>query len=396
MRIGLVTPSWPASVAANGIATAVAHIADGLKHHGHQITVIPHTGAAPDDPDVINLPEPRAWTWSEKLIGRFGRNTASIPIRAEQIAQAVNQAIKTRGIEALIMEETNGIAGMVQKHVPIPVIVTLHGPIELYTDFLPEKPDGYVIRTRVKREAETCRTCRGITSPSKAVLDQMIARYGEPACPTAIVPNQMPMAAPIPEKAIRETIRNILFFGRYDSIKGGDTVLEAFQQIAEQDPNVRLTFVGSDPGVPLPGQVLQHMDQALLAYPEAIRNRIDYRGQLDRDAIDTLRMQHGITLIASRYENFPYAALEALSCGAPTVATAVGGVPEIVEDEISGLLVPSGDPEAMAKACLRLIADPDLAVRLGAKGRTEVVDRFQPETIAKDVEALVQQVLNKA
>jgi glycosyltransferase involved in cell wall biosynthesis len=107
-------------------------------------------------------------------------------------------------------------------------------------------------------------------------------------------------------------------------------------------------------------------------------------------------MQHGITLIASRYENFPYAALEALSCGAPTVATAVGGVPEIVEDEISGLLVPSGDPEAMAKACLRLIADPDLAVRLGAKGRTEVVDRFQPETIAKDVEALVQQVLNKA
>ena len=78
----------------------------------------------------------------------------------------------------------------------------------------------------------------------------------------------------------------------------------------------------------------------------------------------------------SQVEAFGLAAAEAMSLGRPVVASAVGGLPEVVEDGVSGLLVPSGDPEAFASAVLRVFDSPELAAELGRNARARVQERF--------------------
>jgi glycosyltransferase involved in cell wall biosynthesis len=72
----------------------------------------------------------------------------------------------------------------------------------------------------------------------------------------------------------------------------------------------------------------------------------------------------------------PNVLLEAMALGLPVISTAIAAIPEIVEDGVSGLLVPPGDPAALVAAVERLIADPDLGARLGANTRRRIAERF--------------------
>jgi glycosyltransferase involved in cell wall biosynthesis len=92
--------------------------------------------------------------------------------------------------------------------------------------------------------------------------------------------------------------------------------------------------------------------------------------------------------VPSLYENFPYTCLEAMACGCAVIASAVGGIPEIITNEVDGVLVPPGSPEALAGAILRLLSDPMLRRRLGERARATISARFNREAIcAQTVQA---------
>lgn len=95
---------------------------------------------------------------------------------------------------------------------------------------------------------------------------------------------------------------------------------------------------------------------------------------------------------SSAYEGSPLALMEALGAGKPVVATAVGGVPEIVRDGIEGRLVPPGDPEALAGALLELLRDPELRERMGAAGRLRQQTEFDVHVMVKRLEALYERL----
>jgi glycosyltransferase involved in cell wall biosynthesis len=78
-----------------------------------------------------------------------------------------------------------------------------------------------------------------------------------------------------------------------------------------------------------------------------------------------------------------------MSAGSAVVSTRVGGCAEVLHDGETGLLVPPEDAQALADACLRLLGDPDLALRLGQAAQTDVAARFSPETIAREVVAFL-------
>ena len=83
-----------------------------------------------------------------------------------------------------------------------------------------------------------------------------------------------------------------------------------------------------------------------------------------------------IFVISSLHEGTTTTALEAMACGLPVVATAVGGIPEVVEAEVTGILVPAADPEALAAAIVRLALDEKLRLAMGRRGRERVEERF--------------------
>ena len=117
--------------------------------------------------------------------------------------------------------------------------------------------------------------------------------------------------------------------------------------------------------------------------PMSVAPAIEFRGRLAADEIAHLRRASALTVVASSFENFPNTVLESLAHGCPTVATRVGGIPEIVRDGETGLLVAPDDPEALATAILRLLGDRAEAARLGAAAAEDVAVRFAPERIAE-------------
>lgn len=397
MKIGLVTPSWPGTKTANGITTAVSSMAAGLKQLGHDVTIITGNIDAPDDTPTVPYPTPRRWTLKERIWFKLGRDIASVPVLADQIAKAVQAAIDTHGIEVLAIEETHGWISHLRQHVDIPIVAVLHGPWFMLSPWQRNDAAQMVNRGRIEREGAALRMCDGIVAPSANVMTKTLAHCGLSGIPNAVIPNPVQMKPAIDIDALDERQgKSILFVGRFDKIKGGDLMLAAFRALIEGGTDAYLTFVGPDRGVDQPEGHRLMMDDALAALPDDVRARVDYKGLCSKDEIDEMRRRHAVAVVASRYENFPLAVLESLSAGVATVATDVGGIPEIMVDGKNGLLVPSDNAAEMANACARLLSDPALCKELGKAARSEIEQRFSSTKVASDlVSFLTTEVLKR-
>ncbi len=166
--------------------------------------------------------------------------------------------------------------------------------------------------------------------------------------------------------------------------KGIATLIEAFARIRREMPDARLVIVGSE-------------YDTHRAYSRKLRLRLIELGLEDGDDVHLLGARHdierqlqGFDLFAlasvPRSEGIPTVLLEAMSCGLPVVATDVGGVAEVVEEDVTGFLVPPLDDEAFAAALTRVLRDPDRGSALGQTGRQRSLERFSLERCA-DVHA---------
>src|SRR5436853_1780706 len=116
-------------------------------------------------------------------------------------------------------------------------------------------------------------------------------------------------------------------------------------------------------------------------------------GALPRsETIEWLRAAD-VAVLPSDWENFPHTAVEALAAGTPMIATAVGGVPEIIETDVNGILVSAGDGPAMAQAMARVVSDTGLLDRLRA-GAQDSATRYDREVIFETLEAELLQAVS--
>lgn len=394
MRIGLATPGWPGSSAANGIVSAVSELAKGLTALGHEVTIICHwTDATTPDPRVIVLDE-KPLPFLARLKFRLFPDQVVRQAMIDRLTEAAKTAIDRHGIEVLLMEETFGWAGEVRRALPIPVIVTLHGPHWLHRA-KPGRPRRGPDARRESWEAAGLHRVDGLIAPSASVRDQTGVEWGLPNLPTGVIGN--PVHLDLSEApAARLPDPHILFVGRFDRIKGADVLLDAFARVADQHPTCRLTFVGPDEGIAQQDGSMLQLADAVARLPAPVRDRITTLGRKTRAEVTALRRQHPITLITSRYETFGVALIEAMSAGSAVVSSRVGGCAEVLRDHETGLLVPPEDPQALADACLQLLTDPDLSVRLGTAAQADVAARFSSETIAREVAAFLAPLVRQA
>ena len=158
--------------------------------------------------------------------------------------------------------------------------------------------------------------------------------------------------------------------------KGYDVLLDAAKAIADSELPIRIAAVGHGP-----------LSSALRARHAdlALGDRFQFLGQRD----DVLKLLAGADafVLASRQEGLPVALMEATSIGLPIVASSIGGVPQILEDEVDALLVPPGDPRSLVDAMKRLALDPELRDRLGrrAKLRSSMFDIAEASRAVGDI-----------
>ena len=157
-------------------------------------------------------------------------------------------------------------------------------------------------------------------------------------------------------------------------------VIETFAKIAKQIP-ARLLLVGEGPEL---------AGTEALAERLGVRDRVNVLGQ--RAEIERILPCADLFLLPSETESFGLAALEAMACGVPPIASMVGGLPEVIEDGVSGLLCPVGDTDCMAARALELLSDPDAYRQMAAAARERAVQRFSRDRAVTAYEAAYQRL----
>jgi glycosyltransferase involved in cell wall biosynthesis len=146
--------------------------------------------------------------------------------------------------------------------------------------------------------------------------------------------------------------------------KDPETLLRAARLMVELRPDARLVVVGDGP---LRGEVERRVEELGLGGHVVLLGR--------RSDVDRLLPAFDAFVLSSRWEGLPRVVVEAMAAGVPVVSTDVGGIAEAVEDQVSGLLVPSGDHVALGNAVVRVLGDGELAGRLRAEAERRV-DEF--------------------
>jgi len=171
--------------------------------------------------------------------------------------------------------------------------------------------------------------------------------------------------------------------GRLSAIKGHVHLLRAAQQVLTRERWARFLFVGDGP---LRNELLITAAElklgAACAFPGARRDVYDVVSAMDIFALPSLN------------EGIPMSMLEAMALGRPVVASAVGGIPEVIQDRVNGRLVPPGDEAALAAACLELASDPELARAMGARARQTIEDSFSHERCGSALLNVYQSVVS--
>ena len=178
----------------------------------------------------------------------------------------------------------------------------------------------------------------------------------------SVVPNIIDVARFNNSAPHRATRRHLLVSRNLEPIYDNETAIRAFSIVHRSYPDATLTIAGSGP-------LAESL--AVLAESLGLTSAVIFAGRLDRDAMARAYRVADIAINPSLVNNMPNSVLEALASGVPVVSTNVGGVPYIVKDEQTALLVPPKSPDAMAKAILRLMDDAALSDRLLENGLAE-------------------------
>ncbi|HTY98538.1 MAG TPA: glycosyltransferase family 4 protein [Rhodocyclaceae bacterium] len=177
----------------------------------------------------------------------------------------------------------------------------------------------------------------------------------------------------------------VLMVGVIRGVKRHEVALRAFAEFRRHHADAALVLAGEGP---------MRVDMERLAAERSIADAVHFLGH--RDDVPDLLGAADCLLLTSRSEGVPQAVTQALGCGLPVVATAVGGVPELIIDGSTGLLAPAEGVGEVAAALARLAADRTLAGRLGAGGRDHALRHHSLEAMLDATEALYARLLGAA
>ncbi len=217
-------------------------------------------------------------------------------------------------------------------------------------------------------------------------IDRKVVAEGRTAAPRSLIYNgidlvrydhQEPCCTLRDEYGMEPTSPIVGVVGRLELEKGHPTLLEAWPHVLEACPSAYLLIVGEGS---------RHEALRDIARAQGIERHVVFTGR--RDDIPAVTAAFDVAVLPSYREAQGLTILEAMALSRPVVASNVGGIPEMIEDGVTGLLVPPQDPPALAAAIVRLLNDHQLADVLGRAGHDLVHDRFCVELMVSAVQGL--------
>jgi len=193
----------------------------------------------------------------------------------------------------------------------------------------------------------------------------------------------------------------VFFLGRLERRKGAHILMRAIPEVLKEIPDVHFTFAGRDTFVnakysAFEGPQQESFQGSLLKdFPEQYKKNVDFLGFVEKELLPGHFRKCDVFVAPSLYESFGLVYIEAMAYGKPVIGCGVGGVPEVVKDGITGLLVPPEDYQRLAEAILRLLKEPALRRELGEKAKQYVQDHFSRDLMVEKTLDAYRRVLKK-
>ncbi len=350
MRILLFPTSYPPQM--GGLESVVASLAVHLKSHGHEVRVAAFAGpgAIPGREELAGVPVLRMaypagiYGWRHPWASmRYLRTMRRVLAELESWAGDVDLVhVHYLDMNALLALDLGRRLG-------VPCVATLHGSDVMVMGGANRFRRG--VLGRVAGEADA------ITAVSRALREEFLRITGEARVDVQVIHNGWEAVAPEGEPPAGPYL---LYAGRLESVKGPDLLLEAYARAGASLTGLPLLLAGD-------GSLRSRLEES--AGRLGIADRVSFLGRVSPGRVACLQASCRALVLPSRSEGLPLVLPEAMSAGAPVVASRVGGVPELLEHGRTGLLVPVGDVDALAAALSRAATEPELFATMGREAR---------------------------
>lgn len=217
-----------------------------------------------------------------------------------------------------------------------------------------------------------------------ALKEYVVKRHGVDPKRVAVAPNGVDTTFFIPDASYRDPYPTVVFVGRLVKEKDPFTLIEAFGYLRNLVEEARLIMIGQGY---MSSRVKKRLETSGLSkYVEFVPGTKDVRPFLKRG---------WIFVLPSITEGFPNVIVEAMSSGLPVVASSVGGIPEIIEDGVTGLLVEPRSPESLAQSMASLLLDDKKRNLMGQRAREIAVERYSLEQVVRITEEIVLEAIRE-
>ena len=276
------------------------------------------------------------------------------------------------------------LGGVAARLLGRPVVWHLRNSVD--RDYLPSSTVRFVFRTLAKYVPSFVVACSGATlrSLSSEARVSAILPHKRRLSPPGIVVHDGTLSSGWRSKPpANDGIFRVALIGRISPWKGQHIFIRAAALVRQTFPGAQFYIVGSA----LFGEAEYEREVRALAQSYDIPDLVTFTG-FRKDILNVIADMDLIVHASTIGEPFGQVIIEGMAAGKPVIATNGGGVPEIVENGKTGILVPMGDIAAMAEAISRMLADPDLAAEMGARGRQRVQDCFTIDHTARKIESI--------
>jgi len=392
MNICYVTQEYPRGNEFGGIATYIHQMAKAMAEMGHKVIIVTRGHDKQTHYTEMNGIEvfsllPHLFH-SRRILRRLdllglGYAIALMRVLPDIITQHKIHIIETQSTPADII-----LYHLFRRVKDVPTIIRFHTNLPWYWNFLFKKSNFLSLSVYHKQRSITERImahrANSITVPSVAAVNLFNQRFKGLEHKVKLLPNFVDagLFQPVLSQANNHKCR-ILCLGRSDPIKGFEVLYQAMPEILKAVPSAEIIFAGMSNY----DELHKYAIQVNAPVPENLKSKIRFAGIVPYQEMPKLYNQATICVIPSRWEQFAFVCLEAMACGKAIVASDVGGLSEMIENEESGILVKAGDVGALAKAVIRVLRNEEKRKYLESKARQRVVDLY---TKAQIISATIQ------
>ncbi len=244
-------------------------------------------------------------------------------------------------------------------------------------------PDNFIKRIFLRK---ILTSADFITATSNYLKKQTLRLYPQLESKISIIPFGVEIPEAFADRKSDDIVR-LVYIKKHEKIYGPDVLLAAMQKVIRIKPSIHLTLAGRGS---MTAELRQQSKQL------GIENSVDFCGFINSDEISSFLSQYDIMVMPSLQESFGVAVLEASAVGLPVVASNIGGVPEVLISEKTGILVPPGRAEKLSQAIIRLAENAELRRTMGQAGRKMVAEKFRWEVSLDKMAELYERLVSEA